>query len=53
MQCIFHQFSYSPFQLHMEIHGVFFPNNFQMYMLFCTEKDNCKVTVIFSSENME
>lgn len=37
----------------MEIHGVYFPNKFQMYMLFYTEKDNGKVIIIFSSKNTE
>lgn len=53
LQCIFLPFSYSAFQLCMEIHEVFFPNEFQMYMLFYTEKDNCKAIIIFSTENTE
>lgn len=53
LQCIFHQFSYSAFQLPMEIHVSFFPSKFQIYMLFYPEKDNCKVIIIFSRENIE
>lgn len=34
-------------QLCMEIHGVFFPSKFQVYMLFYTEKDNCKIIIRF------